>query len=475
MFDLSAMTRDALENFSKEELIELVLELVEKMKQDSARKAALEQKLGMPKKDSTNSSNPSSTDRAPKKNQSQRQASGKKPGGQPGHTGKTRTRDPEPNQIVGHRPVSCTQCDQAFVGMEEERIAERRQMIEIPPMETMTIEHQSLAITCSHCQQETRGTFPIDVPASICFGPNLRSLVTTLKEVHHFSYERLSQHLEDLCDLSLSQGTLCSLIRRVADRVSPRYQEIREEVRSGSTIESDETGTRIAGKRAQLWVFRNPFATFFHVDLSRGNTVIERFLGALFTAAAWVSDRLGAHLMVMAHGGHQFCIAHLLRDLQFCIDAFRTHWSYACQRLLWKSIALRRTLDTLTEQGHDVWHDPPWIVWRLRAVMHLQNQWDRLFAEDRPRKNGEEWTLQRSLRKDPAAVFLFLHRQDVPPTNNGSERDLRPEKIHQKVIGGYRSMRGARAHATILSVIQTARKRGENPLNTLRSLLSQPV
>jgi transposase len=472
MPDTSALTRSALgEFFSKDQLIDLVLELAEKVKQLTARVEELERQLRTPKKDSTNSSNPSSTDRAPKKNQSQRQKSGKKPGGQPGHAGQTRTRNPEPDQIVEHRPVACAGCKNVFVGREDERVSERRQMIEIPPIHTMTIEHQSIAVLCP-CGKETRGAFPIDVPASICFGPNLRSLVTTLKEVHHFSYERLSQHLQDLCHLSLSQGTLCSLIRRVADRVSPRYQEIREEVRSGPTIESDETGMHITGKRAQLWVFRNSFATFFHVDRSRGNKVIERFLGALFTAAAWVSDRLGAHLMVVAHGGHQFCLAHLLRDFQFCIDAFHTSWSYACQRLLWKSIALRRTLDAMTVQGHDVWHDPPWIAWRLRAVMDLQWQWDRLFAEDRPKKNEEEWTLQRSLRKHPTAVFLFLHRSDVPPTNNGSERDLRPEKIHQKVIGGYRSMRGAQAHATILSVIQTARKRGENPLEVLQTLLS---
>jgi transposase-like protein len=347
-------------------------------------------------------------------------------------------------------------------------------MIEIPPISTVTTEHQCIIVTCP-CGEETRGVFPADVPASICFGPNLRSLVTTLKEVHHFSYERLAQHLEDLCDLSLSQGTLCSLIHRVADHVSPRYQEIKEEVRSGSTIESDETGARVAGKRAQLWVFRNPLATFFHVDRSRGNKVIERFLGALFTAAAWVSDRLGAHLMVVAHGGHQFCLAHLLRDFQFCIDAFHTSWSYACQRLLRKSIALRRQLDALASEGKDVWHDPPWVAWRLRAVMDLTRQWDRLFVADRPKKNGDECALQRSLRKHPDAIFLFLHRQDVPPTNNGSERDLRPEKIHQKVIGGYRSLRGAQAHAMILSVIQTARKRGGNPLEVLQTLLSRPA
>ena len=466
------MTRDALDEFfSKDQLIDLVLELAEQRKQDAARIEELERKFGMPKKDSTNSSNPSSTDRAAKKNQSQRRKSGKKPGGQPGHTGKTRTRDPEPDHIEEHRPVACSACGLHFSGQEDERIAERRQMIEIPPIETLTTEYRCIAVVCP-CGQETRGAFPADVPASICFGPNLRSLVTTLKEIHHFSYERLAQHLQDLCHLSLSQSTLCSLIHRVADHVSPRYQEIKEEVRNGSTIESDETGTRVAGTRAQLWVFRNPFATFFHVDRSRGNKVIERFLGALFTAAAWVSDRLGAHLMVVAHGGHQFCLAHLLRDFQFCIDAFHTSWSYACQRLLRKSIALRRQLDALTMGGKDVWHDPPWVAWRLRAVMNLQVQWDVLLVEDRPRKHAEEYTLQRSLRKQPAAIFLFLHRRDVPPTNNGSERDLRPEKIHQKVIGGYRSMHGAQAHATILSVIQTSRKQGKNPLDVLRNLLS---
>ena len=462
------------EFFSKEQLIDLVLELAQKVKQLTVRVEELERQLRTPQKDSTNSSNPSSTDRVPKKNQSQRQKSGKKPGGQPGHMGKTRTRNPEPDQVKEHRPIACSACSLGFTGQEDERIAERRQVIEIPPINTVTTEHQNIAVLCP-CGEENLGTFPADVPASICFGTNLRSLVTALKEVHHFSYERLSQHLQDLCHLSLSQGTLCSLIHRVANHISPRYQEIKEEVRNGSTIESDETGMRIAGKRAQLWVFRNPLTTFFHVDRSRGNKVIERFLGALFTAAAWVSDRLGAHLMVVAHGGHQFCLAHLLRDFQFCIDAFHTSWSYACQRLLWKSIALRRALDALTAQGHNVWHDPPWVAWRLRAVLDLQRQWDQLFAEDRPKKNGEECTLQRSLRKCPAAVFLFLHRQDVPPTNNGSERDLRPEKIHQKVIGGYRSMQGAQAHATILSVIQTARKRGENPLDVLRNLLSEPA
>ena len=136
---------------------------------------------------------------------------------------------------------------------------------------------------------------------------------------------------------------------------------------------------------------------------------------------------------------------------------------------------LRRTLGRMVEDGHDVWSDPVWIVWRIRAVQSIEHQAALLLSQQRPPGNGEECALRRNLAKTPEALFLFLRKQDVPPTNNGSERDLRPEKIHQKVIGGYRSMRGAQAHATILSVIQTARKRGENPLEVLRSLLSQPA
>ena len=72
------------------------------------------------------------------------------------------------------------------------------------------------------------------------------------------------------------------------------------------------------------------------------------------------------------------------------------------------------------------------------------------------------------------ALTLFLRRGDVPPDNNGSERDLRPEKVHQKVIGGFRSAAGAERHALLLSIVQTARKQQQNVLDRLTELLGAP-
>ncbi len=65
---------------------------------------------------------------------------------------------------------------------------------------------------------------------------------------------------------------------------------------------------------------------------------------------------------------------------------------------------------------------------------------------------------------------MFLHRDDVEPTNNSSERDLRPSVTHRKVIGGFRSARGAEASAIRTSILATARKQGQNLLDAFLTI-----
>ncbi|MDD4800992.1 MAG: transposase [Proteiniphilum sp.] len=56
----------------------------------------------------------------------------------------------------------------------------------------------------------------------------------------------------------------------------------------------------------------------------------------------------------------------------------------------------------------------------------------------------------------------------VPPTNNDSEKALRPAKTKLKVSGCFRSEEGAGNYATVASVIQTATGNGQNPFEFLR-------
>lgn len=61
--------------------------------------------------------------------------------------------------------------------------------------------------------------------------------------------------------------------------------------------------------------------------------------------------------------------------------------------------------------------------------------------------------------------------QDLPSTNNGSERAIRNAKIHKKISGCFRNPDAAKRHATILSSIETAKKHGISILSACKSLI----
>jgi hypothetical protein len=79
-----------------------------------------------------------------------------------------------------------------------------------------------------------------------------------------------------------------------------------------------------------------------------------------------------------------------------------------------------------------------------------------------PLRVGEASQLQKRYRRHRDKLFVCLHRTDVEPTNNTSERDLRNSVIHDKVTGGYRSRRGAEQGAAFATLLTTARKLGHN-------------
>jgi transposase len=80
--------------------------------------------------------------------------------------------------------------------------------------------------------------------------------------------------------------------------------------------------------------------------------------------------------------------------------------------------------------------------------------------------------LQKRFKKHEEKILYFMTTPDVPPDNNGSERAIRNAKVKQKVSGGYRSMNGAERQATLLSVIETAKKQGLGVLDTIQKLMA---
>lgn len=82
--------------------------------------------------------------------------------------------------------------------------------------------------------------------------------------------------------------------------------------------------------------------------------------------------------------------------------------------------------------------------------------------------NSELDKLKKGIAKHRGHIFTFLTNPAVPPTNNDSEKALRPAKTKLKVSGCFRAEAGVENYAIVASVIQTAVTNGRNPFEVLR-------
>jgi transposase len=110
-------------------------------------------------KDSHNSHLPPSSDRFSRQPKSLRKKSGKKPGGQQGHRGKTLMFSPCPDEVIVHPVERCEQC-QADLRHIPPSMVERRQVVDVPPTRLLVKEHHSEQKQCPKCQKITIASFP---------------------------------------------------------------------------------------------------------------------------------------------------------------------------------------------------------------------------------------------------------------------------------------------------------------------------
>ena len=446
---VATVTPQHLQELSKAEMIEIILEqhaLILQLQAQVAQLQAQIERLTGPPKDSSNSSLPPSQTR---KGNRPGTKSSKKRGPQPGHRGCSRERQ-TPDTVVECRPRNCARCG-ADLADAPGRLRGASQVVEIPPLRPVVIEARRYQATCPHCGPRQAGQYPPGLELQRVFGPRRETLLCYFHHTQHVSYRRLASLFRGLFGLNVSQGAIANVLARAARRLQPQAEAIRQPVRAHPVIASDETGARVAGRNHWQWVFETPTASYHVIVPSRSRQEIEAVLGDA-QPEVWLSDLFSAQLSAPA-ARRQICHAHQLRDLQFAVDAERSAFAYRLQRLLLRAQRLHKRRDRLTPQ----------LFSRQRA--DLEKICDRLLAATPPGREARR--LHKRYRKHREALFTFLYRDDVPPDNNGCERALRKSVIHRKVSGGFRSAWGAQAFATLTTVIQTAGKRGQDALSAL--------
>jgi len=450
------VSKEELRKLSKEQLVDLVYDLLIKVDALTAQVHILQAEVNRLKtpKNSGNSSLPPSQDMFRNKNQSLRKKSNKKPGGQPGHKGETLQMSPEPDGIIEHRPDRiCPRCGKVYPEESYELIG-KRQVIDIPVIKASIIEHRIFQSVCS-CGHVTTGEYPAGVTAPVQYGNNMISLTAYLSSRQYIPYNRLSELIKSITNVSMSEGTVYNLLNKAANMVLPIYKGIKKEISNAITIGGDETGVKVKKNKFWAWTWQNKQATYITIAPGRGfATVLDTFPDGL-PQATLVSDSWAAQLKTPARR-HQLCLAHLLRELNFFQDLYPIKWVTDMKDVLSRAINLKNRMTP--EQ-----YDQP-----FKERSELLSEFNRLISQELPGKYTKIFPFQKRLRKRKNQVFNFLFYPDVPYDNNSSERAIRNLKVKQKVSGGFRSDRGAEIFAILRSVVDTIIKKGGNPSESIR-------
>jgi transposase len=425
------MDRSDLQRLSREELIELVLA------------------LQRPDKTSRTSSKPPSTDKKEKRENS-------RPGGaKPGHEPHNRRLADKPDEFRDHKPVVCGRCGGAFAADADMELTGEYDEIEIPPVKPFVVRHRRFACRCAACGVEAKAPAPA-VATTTPFGPRIHALAIYLKGFQALSYERLRGLFRDAFGLAVSEGALMNMFIRSRDGFKIEADKARVLLRSAKVVASDETGVRIEGTNSYHWVFHCKDAVVHQPDYSRAARVAEEVMSGNLPKV-WISDRYSAQ---QNHGArHQTCLAHLARDTAFALEHGADDLPLRFKLWFGKAFDLADSIagfaaSTIT-----------------RKKRELESSLATLLVAATGCDLARQLQAKIARARDQLLTFCD-YPGEVDPTNNGSERKLRPCVIQRKVTNGYRAMWAAQAEADVRTTIDTARLKGANPFDVIVATLA---
>jgi transposase len=328
--------------------------------------------------------------------------------------------------------------------------------VEIPKIEPDVTRVTLHGGICPCCAGRFKAAAPEGLEPGSPFGPNLRALVIYLRSVQAIPLGRLTDVLFDLLGLEISEGAIVNILNAAAPAFTDQADRIKADLFSGKVIASDETGLRVGKKNWWLWVFHHGTSALFVAKNTRARSVVADILGD-WRPDYWISDRYAGQLNWAARE-HQVCLAHLIRDVQYAIDNGDRVLAPGVQQLLKDACAIGRRRDKLADAT-------------LKAYeAKLEKRLDRLMNLAPETPAGKK--LHKILRKSRRHLFVFVTHREIEPTNNGSERAVRPCTIYRKITNGFRTEWAAALYANTRSVVETGRRRSVRAIDAIRLTLA---
>ena len=427
---------------TKEELIEHILGQYKKIEELEEKVRELEEKVTAEKK--------RRAEKFAKPNTANKRK--KRPGQRLGHIGMTRATPDHIDDVIEETLSECPGCHHTLgEAVEvEEQIQE-----DIVPAHVRVRKYRCHKYCCAHCGTAVSAPYhPEHVPLGY-LGGNVLIQAAILKYHHCLPYRKICELFEELAGLTVSPGGISQALARISHWLGVEKAELLEAIRGSPQVHVDETGWRLDGKRSWVWALVNERLAYYHVDRSRARKVLKELLGPEFDGTL-ISDFFSVYLNLPYR--MQKCLVHLLRDFHECAKTDRTPEFVTAYRKIKRLIQDARKLRDRHGQI------PSGEYARLR--FKLEERLFNFMAFGYTNKNLQR--LSKRFAQSWLDIFRFLKDPSLDWNNNLAERMIRPNVIYRNRSFGNRSDRGAEAHGTMMSIMQTLRLQGKNVSENLR-------
>jgi transposase len=288
--------------------------------------------------------------------------------------------------------------------------------------------------------------------------------------------ERCARLIADVTGAEVSAGFVHSCLARAAAVVADVVKLIKTLITAASVAGFDETTLRCGpagSKKYVLAAVTERYSLFFlgarTLESFREFGVLPAFAGVV------VSDRYANYFHKgWEHiAGNQACLAHLIRDYQDAAEHYpRAIWPVQAQRALRGLIRAWHAARDAGQPGIPPHIASPLIREFRHAILAGLSEVPRIPGpkSSTAQHPGRDLLEFCSGRQDD--VLRFTRDTRVWPTNNISERGVRPVKTQQKISGRLTSEQATQDRLDIRSYIDTARKHGASVMDILRSAMT---
>src|SRR5262245_57006054 len=380
----------------------------------------------------------------------------KKRGARDGHPGSARPRPARIDRRQTHQLPACPRCGGRLqrTGQTRTRIVE-----DIPDdLKAEAVEHTIHRDWCPGCRTQVEPKLPDALPQCL-LGNRTLALAAWLYYGLGVTIRQIVDVFNGHLQLKLTPGGLLQMWHRLADVLTPWYEQIRRCCLDAGVLHADETGWRVEGRTWWLWCFCRADATYYQLDRSRGHPALDRFFTDEFDGVL-VSDFWAAYDAVGRL--HQKCWPHLLRELKEVDEGPAAGGDWAdfakrLRRLYGDAIRLTAARARVPADAY--------------GLLHAKLQGRMLELALAEWANPHARRLAKRLTRYGEYLLTFVEFAHVPPTNNQAEREIRPAVLMRKASYGNQSDRGADTRAVLMSVFRTLKRRGHDPLPAITTAL----